>query len=132
MIRIFDDPTPPVRIPNAAYKVLVNGQTKGFRHEHVPDTEALVQKLGAANGFDVDIWDNPAGPGSPGRAIPVGVTLKTSPFLDLNTLKQYRTIVFDSTVGRDPQASLNAAEFANLQAYIRGGGGHHARLPVLR
>jgi type 1 glutamine amidotransferase len=123
MLRIFTDPTPPVRNPNAKYKVLVNGQTNGFRHEHVPDTEAMIQKLGAAHDFDVDIWDNPTAPGSPGRAIPKGITLTTSPFLDLNTLRQYKTLVFDSTVGRFPQGSLNEQEFANLQAYIRGGGG---------
>jgi type 1 glutamine amidotransferase len=103
--------------------VLVNGQTNGFRHEHVPDTEAMIQKLGAEHDFDVDIWDNPSGPGNPGRAIPKGITLTTSPFLDINTLKQYKTLVFDSTVGRFPQGSLNEQEFANLQQYIRGGGG---------
>ena len=123
MIRIFTYPTPPVHNPNAKYKVLVNGQTNGFRHEHVPDTEAMIQKLGAEHDFDVDIWDNPSAPGSPGLPIPKGVTLTTSPFLDVNALRQYKTLVFDSTVGRFPQGSLNEQEFANLQAYIRGGGG---------
>ena len=31
--------------------------------------------------------------------------------------------MFDSTVGRDGTSTVNAAEFANLQSYIRGGGG---------
>jgi len=124
IIRIFTDPTPPVRNAKATYKVLVNGQTNGaFRHEHIVDTEAMIQKLGAANGFDVDIWDKPTGPGAPGRAAPPGVSLETSPFLDLNKLREYKTLVFNSTVGRGATASLNAAEFENLQAYIRGGGG---------
>ena len=123
MIRIFTDPVAPVHNPNAKYKVLVNGQTNGFRHEHVPDTEAMIQKLGQQHDFDVDIWDNPSAPGSPGRAIPKGITLTTSPFLNLDTLKQYKTLVFDSTVGRFPQGSLNEEEFKNLQAYIRSGGG---------
>ena len=82
----------------------------------------MIQQLGQQNGFDVDIWD-PNINGSPGRQAPAGVSLTTSPFLDLNTLKQYKTIVFDSTVGRDGTSTVNAAEFANLQAYIRGGGG---------
>ena len=58
----------------------------------------MFQQLGAENGFDVDIWD-PNINGSPGRQAPAGVSLPTSPFLDLDTLKQYKTIVFDSTVG---------------------------------
>ena len=82
----------------------------------------MIQKLGAENGFDVDIWD-PNINGSPGRQAPAGVSLTTSPFLDLTTLKQYKTIVFDSTVGLNGTATLNAVEFANLQAYIRDGGG---------
>ena len=42
--------------------------------------------------------------------------------MDLETLRQYKTVVFNSTVGRGAQA-LNAIEFANLQQYIREGGG---------
>ena len=82
----------------------------------------MFQQLGAANGFDVDIWDPSIG-GSPGRYPAAGVSLPTSPFLDLNTLKQYKTIVFNSTVGINGSASLNGVEFANLQAFVRGGGG---------
>lgn len=122
IIRIFTDPTVPVKNPNATYKVLVNGQTFGFRHEHIPDTEAMIQKLGLANGFDVEIWDKP-GSLSPGRPLPPGVSLETSPFLDLKKLKEYKTIVFDSSVGRDNQASLNPTEFAIFQEYMRQGGG---------
>ena len=82
----------------------------------------MFQQLGAENGFDVDIWD-PNINGSPGRQAPAGVSLATSPFLDLATLKQYKTIVFE--LDRRPQRArrLNATEFANLQAYVRGGGG---------
>jgi type 1 glutamine amidotransferase len=121
-LRVFTDPTPPVHTPNAGYKVLVSGETHAFRHEHVADTEAMVQKLGAANGFDVDIWDERTMNG-PGRQIPSGVSLAISPFADLATLKQYKTVVLVSTVGRDPSATFKAGEYANFQAYIRGGGG---------
>ena len=107
--------------PLATYKVLVNGRAGGFRHQSIVDFEWMFQQLGAANGFDVDIWDPNIG-SSPGRQAPAGVSLATSPFLDLATLMQYKTIVFDSTVGLDAQA-LNAIEFANLQAYVRAGGG---------
>ncbi len=121
-IRIFTDPVPPVHNPNAKYKILVNGHAGSFRHEHIVDTEAMIQKLGAANDFDVDFWDIP-GTVAPGRQAPAGISLTTSPFLDLNTLKQYKTIVFDSTVGRDPTGSLNATEFAIFKQYIEQGGG---------
>jgi type 1 glutamine amidotransferase len=128
-IRFFWNPTVPAPVPGATYKVLVNGKTGvgQFRHEAVVDIEAMIQKLGQDNGFDVDIWDPPGAGTSPGRAVPAGVSLTTSPFLDLATLKQYKTIVFDSTVGRNNAsgvgATLSPAEFANLQAYIRDGGG---------
>jgi len=79
----------------------------------------MFQKLGAQNGFDVEIWD-PNINQCPGRQAPAGVSVATSPFLDLATLMQ--SVVFDSTVGRDA-AGLTAVEFANLQAYIRAGGG---------
>jgi len=81
----------------------------------------MFQKLGAENGFDVDIYD-PNINASPGRQAPAGVSLATSPFLDLATLMKYKTIVMNSTVGRDAQA-LNFTEFTNLQAYVRAGGG---------
>jgi type 1 glutamine amidotransferase len=124
-IRVFNNPLIPVSIPNPKYKILVTGRSGpsgAFRHENIVDIEWMVQQLGMQNSFDVDIWD-PNINGSPGRQTPAGVSLATSPFLDLNTLKQYKTIVFDSTVGRDNTSTVNAAEFANLQAYIRGGGG---------
>ncbi len=121
-IRQYFNPTVPAPVAGATYKVLVNGRAGGFRHQTIVDFEYMVQKLGTENGFDVDIWD-PNINGSPGRQSPAGVSLTTSPFLDLNTLKQYKTIVFDSTVGLNGTATLNGAEFANLQAYIRGGGG---------
>ncbi len=109
-------------VAGATYKILVNGRAGGFRHQSIVDFHWMFQQLGAANGFDVDIWDPSIG-GSPGRYPAAGVSLPTSPFLDLDTLKQYKTIVFNSTVGINGSASLNGVEFANLQAFVRGGGG---------
>jgi type 1 glutamine amidotransferase len=120
-LRVFWDPTPFVANPLATYKVLVNGRAGGFRHQSIVDHHAMFQKLGAENGFDVDIWDPNINQG-PGRQAPVGVSLATSPFLDPATLSQYKTVVFNSTVGLNA-AGLSFTEFTNLQAYIRAGGG---------
>ena len=121
-LRVFNNPIPFRANPNATYKVLISGRAGGFRHQSIVDYEWMIQQLGDANGFDVEIWDPNIG-ASPGRQAPAGVSLATSPFLDLATLKQYKTIVMNSTVGINGTATLNAVEFANLQAYIRGGGG---------
>jgi type 1 glutamine amidotransferase len=121
VIRSFWDPTPFSANPGAKYKVLVNGRSGGFRHQSIVDFHAMIQQLGARNSFDVDIWDPNINQG-PGRQAPADVSLVANPFMDLDALKQYKTVVFNSTVGRDA-AALNATEFANLQAYIRGGGG---------
>ena len=121
-IRQYFNPTAPMSVAGATYKILVNGRAGGFRHQSIVDFHWMFQQLGAANGFDVDIWDPSIG-GSPGRYPAAGVSLPASPFLDLDTLKQYKTIVFNSTVGLNGSASLNGVEFANLQAFVRGGGG---------
>ena len=121
VIRAFWNPSPFMANPEATYKVLVNGRSGGFRHQSIVDFEALIQKLGMENGFDVEIWDPNINQG-PGRQAPPDVTLPTSPFMNLETLRQYKTVVFDSTVGRGAQA-LTAVEFANLQQYVREGGG---------
>ena len=121
IIRQFVYATPYVDVPGATYKVLVNGQTRGFRHEHIPQTEWMVQQLGQQHGFNVEIWDPNLGQG-PGQQAPPGTSLTESPLLDLNKLMEYDTLVFASTVGINA-AGLNATELANLQAYIRAGGG---------
>ena len=99
-LRVFNNPMPFTATPGATYKILVNGRAGGFRHQSIVDFHWMFQQLGAANGFDVDIWD-PNINGSPGRQAPAGVSLATSPFLDLATLKQYKTIVINSTVGHE-------------------------------
>ncbi|MDA0182236.1 ThuA domain-containing protein [Solirubrobacter phytolaccae] len=121
-LRVFNNPIPFRANPNATYKILISGRAGGFRHQSIVDYEWMIQQLGEQHGFDVEIWD-PNIAASPGRQAPAGVSLPTSPFMDLDTLKQYKTIVMNSTVGINGTATLNATEFANLQAYIRQGGG---------
>src|SRR6202000_2993767 len=55
-IRTFYNPIIPVHIPGAGYKILITGRAGGFRHQSIVDFEKMIQDLGAANGFDVDIW----------------------------------------------------------------------------
>jgi type 1 glutamine amidotransferase len=81
----------------------------------------MFQQLGAANGFDVEIWD-PQANTSPGRQAPAGVSLAANPYLDPAKLAEYKTIVMNSTVGLNA-AGLSKAEFDNLQAFVRSGGG---------
>lgn len=99
--------------PDADYNVLVFSRTTGFRHDHIPHTVAAIQKLGIAHNFNVDVYD---------PQLPT-VTLPTSPFLSLDTLKQYDTIVFESNVGHP--GPLNAStEQPNFEAYMNQGGGY--------
>ena len=74
---------------------------KGYVHENIPNSVAMIRKLGAENGFAVDVSDDPA------------------TFTDAN-LKQYRALVFSNT---NNQIFDTAEQQAALQRYIRGGGG---------
>ena len=96
--------------PNAAYKVLVFSRTQGFRHNHIEDTIVAVQKMGAENGFNVDVYD---------PALPAA-TLAANPLLDPAALAGYKAVIFDSTTGND---NFNDTEYANLKAYMAAGGG---------
>ena len=103
----------------APYKVLVVGKTLGFRHSHIEDTTDAVIKLGQENGFTVDVWDDKQ----------PTLTLPTTPFTSAANLSQYATIIFasnvDGTNNQDPAKprTLDDAELAAFQDYIRGGGG---------
>ncbi|MEV4536552.1 ThuA domain-containing protein [Asanoa sp. NPDC049518] len=99
--------------PNADYNVLVFSRTTGFRHDHIPHTVAAIQKLGIAHNFNVDVYD---------PQLPT-VTLPASPFLSLDALKQYDTIVFESNVGH-PGPLNPITEQPNLEAYMNQGGGY--------
>ncbi|HEY0513687.1 MAG TPA: ThuA domain-containing protein [Thermoanaerobaculia bacterium] len=83
-----------------SFRVLVFTRTTGFRHASIPDGIALVQALGAANGFSVDASENDA------VFTPQG-------------LSAYRAVIFLNTSGE----VLNAGEKAAFEAYVRQGGG---------
>lgn len=106
--------------PGASFRVLYFSATKGFRHDHIPDTALLIQRLGEQYGFDVDIWDPRLAPAS----------LPSTPFTSAADLAKYKTIIFSSPVdGTNPNSApdadaLNASELAAFQGYIRAGGGY--------
>lgn len=110
----------PAHAEDDEYKVLVVGQTLGFRHSHIDDTTNAIIDLGEANGFTVDVWDSrqPA------------LTLPSTPFSSAENLSQYATIIFaspvDATNNLDPNRPrlLNDSELAAFQSYIRSGGGY--------
>lgn len=101
------------------YKVLVVGETLGFRHSHIDDTTLAVMDLGEENGFTVDVWDSRQ----------ADLTLDSTPFTTAEDLAQYATIIFaspvDATNNMDPARPrlLNDAELAAFQGYIHDGGG---------
>ena len=109
----------------APYKVLVVGKTLGFRHSHIDETTNAVIALGQEHGFTVDVWDPPIGR-SPGQP---ALTMATTPFTSTESLSQYATIMFaspvDGTNNQDPARArtLDDAELAAFQGYIRQGGG---------
>jgi type 1 glutamine amidotransferase len=113
--KVIPDPVlaPLPHNPDADYNVLVFSKTTGFRHDHIPHTVLAIQKLGIEHNFNVDVYD---------PQLPT-VTLPTSPFLNLDTLKQYDTIVFESTVGH-PGPLNPVTEQPNFEAYMRQGGGY--------
>lgn len=82
------------------FRVLVFTRTTGFRHDSIPDGIALIQRLGAANGFRVDATEDAA------VFTPQG-------------LKAYRAVIFLNTTGE----VLSAAQKAAFRTYIRQGGG---------
>lgn len=115
--------TPPAastNFPGATFRVLYFSATKGFRHDHIPDTAKLVEQLGEQYGFDVDIWDPRLSPAS----------LPSTPFTSAADLAKYKTIIFASPVdGTNPNSgpdagALNASELAAFQGYIEAGGGY--------
>jgi type 1 glutamine amidotransferase len=107
------------------YKVLIVGKTLGFRHSHIDDTTNAVIALGEKHGFTVDVWDPPIGR-SPGQP---DLTMDSTPFTSTEALSQYATIMFaspvDGTNNQDPARprTLDDAELAAFQGYIRQGGG---------
>ena len=118
-------PAMPVHNANAKFKVLViaNKNDGSFRHPAIEDAEVTLQELGAAKGFDVDLWD----PSWPAQS------LADTPFTSAANLAQYAVIIGDSSVGNN---TFNAAytmkdgtvvnERAAFKGYINNGGGYVA------
>ena len=111
--------------PDADFDVLVFSRTSvpasppypavnGFRHDHIPHTVLAIQELGIEHNFNVDVFD----PQLPTVSLPV------SPFLGLETLQKYETIVFESPVGHNPGPLNPITERPNFEDYMRGGGGY--------
>ena len=90
---------------SAESRVLVytkNQVGKGlYVHDNIPASVAALKKLGAENGFGVDVSDDP------------------NSFTDDN-LKKYKAIVFDNT---NNEIFDNEDQKSAFQRYIRGGGG---------
>src|SRR3954470_12036421 len=105
------NPTAMAANANAAYKVLIVSRTQGFRHNHIPDSIVPIQQLGAANGFNVDVFD----PALPTASLP------TNPLTSAAALAQYKALIFDSTTGN---ANFSTDEQSAIQQYIRSGGGY--------
>jgi len=74
---------------------------KGYIHENIASSVEAIRRLGAENGFAVDVSDDPA------------------VFTPAN-LKQYRAVVFSNS---NNEAFATDAQREAFQDYIRGGGG---------
>ncbi len=87
----------------AVFKVLHYTETSGYDHNTRVNSLAMLQSLGASNGFTVD--NDTDG----------------SSFDSLSNLQQYAVVVFSNTSGNN---ILDSAQRANFEAYINGGGSY--------
>jgi len=85
---------------NGKPRILVFSKTAGFHHESIADGNIAIQKLGAANNFDVD------------------TTTDATVFND-DSLKKYSAVVFLSTTGD----LFDYRQRVALERYIQAGGG---------
>ena len=81
-------------------RVLVFGKTADYHHASIPNGMAAIQKLGAANGFDVDTTTN-------------------AEMFKEDSLKKYSSVIFLSTSGN----VLNHLQEIAFERYIQSGGG---------
>ncbi len=82
-------------------RILVFSKTKGWKHTSIPFGIAAIQKLGNENGFLVD-------------------TTKNAAYFADDSLKKYRTVIFNNTTGN----VLNGEQQAAFERYIQAGGGY--------
>ena len=86
---------------SGAPKVLVFSKTEGYVHASIPTGIEAIQKLGSANGFEVDTTTN-------------------ADLFNDDQLKEYSAIVFLSTTGN----VLDYRQEAAFERYIQSGGGY--------
>jgi type 1 glutamine amidotransferase len=118
-------PAMPTANPNAKFKVLViaNKSDGSFRHPAIEDAEVMLQQLGAAKGFDVDLWDQ----SWPAQSLP------DTPFTSAANLAKYAVIIGDSSVGNNTFSAAYTMkdgtvvnERAAFKGYLNNGGGYVA------
>ena len=116
-------PAMPVHNANATFKVLViaNKSDGSFRHPAIEDATVMLQELGAAKGFDVDLWD---------QSYPAQ-SLNDTPFTSAANLAQYAVIIGNSSVGNNTFSAAYTMkdgtvvnERAAFKGYINNGGGY--------
>ena len=113
----------PVANPGATYKILVNGRAGGFRHQSIVDFECDVPAARRRRTASTSTSGTRTSTAARAARLRPASRCRPARSWICNTLKQYKTIVFNSTVGLNGTSTLNAVEFANLQAFVRGGGG---------
>jgi type 1 glutamine amidotransferase len=93
-------PAPATEPVRDGFAVLVFTRTTGYRHASIDDGVAAIRRLGAANGFTVDVTQDPK-------------RIRDA------TLRGYRVVVFLSTTG----APLDPTQQAALERWVEAGGG---------
>lgn len=86
---------------NRRPRILVFTKTAGFHHSSIPAGVQAIEKLGAANEFDVDTTSN-------------------ADFFQEDTLKKYDALVFLNTTGNLLEGNQETA----LERFIQAGGGY--------
>jgi cytochrome c len=93
-------PAPATEPGRDGFAVLVFIRTTGFRHASINDGVAAMRRLGTANGFTVDVTQDPER-------------------IQDATLKGYRVVVFPSSTGKP----LDPTQQAALERWVEAGGG---------
>ena len=93
-------PAPGTEPGRDGFAVLVFTRTTGFRHASIDDGVAAIRRLGTANGFTVDVTQDPER-------------------IQDATLKGYRVVVFLSSTGEP----LDPTQQAALERWVEAGGG---------
>ena len=101
-IEVAEDPIPDIDSGSGALSILIFTETRGFRHNSIPNAIAAMEELAESVGMEADRAGDSSGV-----------------FTDAN-LAQYDAVVWASTTGD----VLNNDEQAAFERYIRAGGGY--------